>query len=79
MKKWWIEREGENFEHVSADVLDVEAGTLVFKRHLPRDPMSMHVGDMPAITTLIVAAGTYKSVSLDQDVHDELFKKKAAS
>ena len=52
--KWWIERENGNFEHVSADDLDVSDGALVFKR-----------SDVPI---LVIAAGTYVSVSIDEDV-----------
>lgn len=66
MMKWWIERENGNFDHVSADALDVSSGALVFKRL-----------DVPV---LVVAAGTYVSVSIDEDVDlDALAPPRASS
>lgn len=66
MRKWWIKRSEDHFEHVSADLLEVNSGALVFKRNAQKNPALVGV----YVPVLIVAAGTYDSVHLDEE--DEL-------
>lgn len=63
--KWWIERENENFEHVSADALKVNSGTLIFLRS--------------GTPFLVIAAGTYVSVHLDEEDLSALATPRATS
>lgn len=62
MMKWWIEREGGSFDHVSADFLEVNSGALVFKR-----AVTMPIPGARSVPVLIVATGTYRSVHLDAE------------
>lgn len=69
MRKWWIKRSEEQFDHVSADVLEVAGGgALVFKRSVSGTGVVAAL--TPPVPVLIVAPGTYESVHLDEE--DEL-------
>ena len=71
MKKWWVSKEadGSGMQHVTADVLKVEAGCLLFYGPAPE-----RRGGEPRALWLALSPGEWKTVYLDQEHPDEKVK-----